>query len=181
MAYFKHYVSILSYSYWQLWLRKKLYSSVCRNELILSLIRKFCSSLIHSIILCIFRNCQWRIAHKFSATGLYKKKKIVFTASIWHYLRVLQLKRDSLLPRKKRRANIDADEVYCLIPALWIATCWFIKIENMEHDKDRTQQHQFNGESPLQEHMVLRIMGKLGTHFVYTTIYYQSTLPRDPN
>ena len=50
----------------------------------------------------------------------------------------------------------------------------------MEHDKDRTQQHQFNGESPLQEHMVLRIMGKLGMHFVYTTIYYQSTLPRDP-
>ena len=74
MAYFKHYVSILSYSYWQLWLRKKLYSSVCRNELILSLIRKFCSSSIHSIILCIFRNCQWRIAHNFSATGLYKKK-----------------------------------------------------------------------------------------------------------
>lgn len=26
----------------------------------------------------------------------------------------------------------------------------------MEHNKDRTQQHQFNGELPLQEHMVQR-------------------------
>ena len=179
MAYFKHYVSILSYSYWQLWLRKKLYSSVCRNELILSLIRKFCSSSIHSTILCIFRNCQWRIAHKFSATGLYKKKNCLHSFHLTLFTSITT-ERDSLLPRKKRRANIDADEVYCLIPALWIATCWFIKIENMEHDKDRTQQHQFNGESPLQEHMVLRIMGKLGMHFVCTTIYYQSTLPRDP-
>ena len=67
---------------------KKLYSSVCRNALILSLIRKFCSSSIYSIILCIVRNCQWRITHNFSATGLYKKHLSLFTASLLHYLRI---------------------------------------------------------------------------------------------
>ena len=35
--------------------------------------------------------------------------------------------------------------------------CWFVKVEKREHDKDRTQQHQFNGEPPLQEHMIFQV------------------------
>ena len=54
--------------------------------------------------------------------------------------------------------------------------CWFVRVENEEHDKSRTQQHGFIRERPLQEHMV-RSGGswELETYFMCATIYYQST------
>ena len=54
--------------------------------------------------------------------------------------------------------------------------CWFVRVENEEHDKSRKQQHGFIREPPLREHMV-RSEGswELETYFMCATIYYQST------
>lgn len=41
----------------------------------------------------------------------------------------------------------------------------------MEHDKDRMQQHQFNGELPLQEHMVQREYDHMNTRYVIGVHY----------
>ena len=42
----------------------------------------------------------------------------------------------------------------------------------MEHNKDRTQQHQFNGELPLQEHMVQREYYHMNTTHVTFGVHY---------
>ena len=41
----------------------------------------------------------------------------------------------------------------------------------MEHNKDRTQQHQFNGELPLQEHMGQREYDHMNTRHVICVHY----------
>ena len=58
-----------------------------------------------------------------------------------------------------------------------INPCWFVRVENEEHDKNRTKQHGFIREPLLREHMV-RSEGswELETYFIYATIY--STRPR---
>ena len=103
---------------------KKLYLSFNGNALII-LIRRFCSSPMHSIVysfLCFFscRNCQLGLAQNFSVSGLYKTGS--FSMLPFEITNKIKTKKNSLhwlcvalLPLEIRRANIDADGVDCLI------------------------------------------------------------------
>ena len=97
--------------------------------------------------------------------------KLVSVELLWsHWLLVTRANRSQVWCYTSKRKTLLGS---CF---LFFWPCWFVRVENEEHDKSRKQQHGFIREPPLREHMV-RSEGswELETYFMYGTIYYQST------